>query len=83
MFISEKNLVVLSYDTNENEENILNAILSRLLMIMAKNVLPCGILLLGVGKSNPDSLEKLQKKLFKSLNKIQKNIKNSSQTFIK
>ncbi|RNA37676.1 serine threonine- kinase pats1 [Brachionus plicatilis] len=81
-FTSERNLAVLTYDTRENEEKVLNSILSRLLMMMAKNILPCGILVLGVGQGDQNLIEKLQKNLHKSLDKIKKKLKKTIDTYL-
>lgn len=83
VFISERNLIVLSYDSNQSEENIVDSILSRLLIIMAKNIIPLGILVLGVGKNEQTSIEKIHKNLNKRLNNIQKEIKKNADIFLK
>ncbi|RNA05403.1 dynein heavy chain axonemal [Brachionus plicatilis] len=72
IFLTERNFVVLTYDLSEKEESLKYSILTRLLQVLGTNILPIGILIVGIGEYNEKVTKYIEKKIVYSLKKIQK-----------
>lgn len=83
MFLSERNSIVLTFETNEGILLNVQSILSRLSIIMRKNILPVSILILGVGKADNNLIEKLRNLLNEELKSIRTEIQKDLDVYLK
>lgn len=70
--MTERNFVVLTYDMTEKEDDIKQSILSRILQVLSANILPIGILIVGIGGHDNKIMTNVDRKIKNSLKKIQK-----------
>ncbi|RNA38600.1 dynein heavy chain domain-containing 1-like [Brachionus plicatilis] len=83
LFLSEKNLVILTYDANQDEETIKNSVLPRLLIVMVKNVLPVKVLILGVGQTDTNFVLQIHSSVNKALKILEKKLRKSVDLHLK
>ncbi|RNA31796.1 hypothetical protein BpHYR1_049182 [Brachionus plicatilis] len=81
-FISERNSIVLTFDACEEIEKNAKSILSRLLVVYAKNILPSSILVLGVGKDDDNINDKIRSALFEKLKSVKDEIKSDQDIYL-
>ena len=84
MVLSERNLIMITYKTDSPEEDILSSVMSRLLMIANKNVLPVSLMILGLGKSDTNMLsQRISIGLIKLIDKLQTDLQTAIDKVIK
>ena len=77
-FLTERSLVVVTFEVDQPEKTITQTILRRLLKIANKNILPASILILGLGKLE----ESLFNTIVSTVNEALDTLKHELQTSV-
>jgi hypothetical protein len=70
LFLSERNLVIITFEIECSQEKIINSIIRRLLKIASKNILPISILILGLGTLDESFMKEIVKSVINSISSI-------------
>ncbi len=73
MFLSERNLVVVTF-RGEDESAIVSSVMERLLKVVNKNILPCSVMILGLGGYDMEAMERISEKVLKSIDELERNV---------
>ena len=78
LFLSERNLVIITYLTKNSQEINIESVLDRLLKLANKNILPVSLLILGIGlPEDTEFANKFSKTLFERIDKIRIEIRRT------
>ena len=78
LFLSERNLVIITYLTKNSQEINIESVLDRLLKLANKNILPVSLLILGIGlPEDTEFANKFSKTLFERIDKIKIEIRRT------
>jgi len=75
MFLSERNLIIITFK-GEDEDKIVMSAIERLLKVVNKNILPVGVLVLGLGEYNLEKIEKISNKFFMSIELLENEVES-------
>lgn len=78
LFLSERNLVIITF----NKESSTNSILDRLLKVANKNLLPVSLMILSTDPIGDDQMTKVKLNLFESIKQLKNDLKSSVDKFI-
>jgi hypothetical protein len=68
--VSERSLVILSFEPTDSEENIFNSVHRRFFSVLLKNTLPSHILVLALGQVAEELLKSLKSRLVEAINAL-------------
>ena len=71
IFMSERNIVIITFKTTNSEQAIHDLVMNRLLMIANKNILPISVMILGLGSTTEALIKNISLKVKNSIKKMQ------------
>ena len=85
MFLSERNLVVITFralDGIINEEKIGLSIMKRLMKVLNKNIVPVSLMILSLGICEEKCMQRISEKVLEKINKLQADLGASINKFM-